>query len=388
MTDIGATPLRGTGGLDTGGTTTYFLHCNNACAAENDGAMKAKTINLALQGGGSHGALTWGVLDRLLEDERLHIAEVSGTSAGAMNAVVLADGWEQGGRDGARAALEHFWRAVSQAALFSPLQRSPMDRLFGNHSLDASPAYLMAEGLSRMFSPYQLNPLGMNPLRTILLDVVDFGNVNACREIAVHVTATHVRTGRARIFSRGEVTADAVLASACLPQLYPAVEIGGEEYWDGGFSANPALMPLVISTASPDIVIVQINPVVRHDTPRSAREIINRVNEISFNTALIKELRAIALMQKLIAGKEIDLGPVGQTFLHLIHADAEVQDLAASSKLNAEWSYLRMLFRRGRSWAEHWLAQNFDALGARSSFDLDRFFDDPSPPPLEAGCGP
>jgi len=340
--------------------------------------MDSKTINLALQGGGSHGALTWGVLDRLLEDERLTIAEISGTSAGAMNAVVLADGWQQGGRDGARASLEGFWRAVSASARFSPLQRSPLDRFTGNFNLDASPGYLMAEAMSRMFSPYQLNPLGVNPLRRILEDLVSFDNVNACRDIAVHVTATHVRTGRARIFSRGAVTVDAVLASACLPQLYPAVVIDGEEYWDGGFSANPALMPLVTSTASPDIVIVQINPVVRHDTPRSAREIINRVNEISFNTALIKELRAIALMQELLAGRDIDLGPAGQTYLHLIHADAEVQDLAASSKLNAEWSYLRMLFTRGRGWADRWLAANYDALGHRSSLDLPRFFEDPS----------
>lgn len=340
--------------------------------------MDRKTINLALQGGGSHGALTWGVLDRLLEDERLTIAEISGTSAGAMNAVVLADGWQRAGRDGARAALDRFWREVSRAARYSPLQRSPLDRLFGNYSLDASPGYLLAEATSRMFSPYQLNPLGANPLRTILLDVVDFGNVNTCRDIAVHVTATHVRSGRARIFSRGGVTADAVLASACLPQLYPAVVIDGQEYWDGGFSANPALMPLVTSTASPDIVIVQINPVVRHTDPRSAREIINRVNEISFNTALIKELRAIALMQELLAGRNIDVGPAGQTYLHLIHADAEVQDLAASSKLNAEWPYLQMLFQRGRGWADRWLAANFDALGQASSLDLARFFEDPA----------
>ena len=340
--------------------------------------MAIKRINLALQGGGSHGALTWGVLDRLLEDERLSIAEVSGTSAGAMNAVVLADGWQRGGRDGARAALKGFWRAVSDAARFSPLQRSPLDRLFGNFSLDTSPGYLLAEATSRMFSPYQLNPLGTNPLRRLLDDLVDFGNVNTCADIAVHVTATHVGTGRARIFTRGEVTADAVLASACLPQLYPAVEIDGQEYWDGGFSANPALMPLVTSTASPDIVIVQINPVVRHTNPRSAREIINRVNEISFNTALIKELRAIAMMQQLLAGREIDLGPAGQTYLHLIHTDAEVQDLAASSKLNAEWPYLQMLFTRGRGWAERWLATNFDALGSRSSLDLEKFFEDPT----------
>jgi len=337
-----------------------------------------KTINLALQGGGSHGALTWGVLDRLLEDERLTIAEISGTSAGAMNAVVLADGYERGGRDGARAALAAFWRAVSAKALFSPMQRSPIDRVMGRYSLDHSPAYLFAESLSRVFSPYQLNPMGINPLQDVLNAQVDFDNVNRCRDIAVHVTATHVNTGRARIFSRGEVTLDSVMASACLPQMFPAVEIDGEAYWDGGFSANPALMPLINSKASNDIVIVQINPIVRHETPTTARDIINRVNEISFNTALIKELRAIDMMQRFVTAKGIDLGAQGQTYMHLIHADTEVQDLAASSKMNAEWSYLQKLHERGRSWAEGWLEAHFDQIGNGSSFDLEAYFDDPS----------
>lgn len=336
--------------------------------------MTTKTINLALQGGGSHGALTWGVLDRLLEDDRIKIAEVSGTSAGAMNAAVLADGWERGGRDGARRALEGFWRAVSKAALFSPIQRSPLDRLTGNYSLDRSPGYLFAESMSRIFSPYEINPLGINPLRDILKDTVDFDSVNCCRDIAVHVTATNVRTGQPRIFSRGEVTCDAVMASACLPQLYPAVVIDGEEYWDGGFSANPAIMPLVRSKATADIVIVQINPVIREETPRSARDIINRVNEISFNTALIKELRSIALLKELVRENGLEAAVIGNTYLHLIHTDEEVQDLAASSKLNAEWAYLELLFERGRSRAERWLTQNFDDLGAQSTFDLEDFF--------------
>ena len=337
-----------------------------------------KCINLALQGGGSHGALTWGVLDRLLEDDRLQIGEISGTSAGAMNAVVLADGFERGGREAARASLEDFWRAISRAALASPWQRSPLDRMLGQYSLDASPGYLFFEGLSRVLSPYQLNPLNINPLRDLVEEQVDFDNVNRCKSIAVHVTATHVRTGRARIFSRGAVTLDAVMASACLPQLYPAVVIDDEPYWDGGFSANPALIPLVISKASPDIVIVQINPVVRHDTPLSARDFMNRVNEISFNTALIKELRAISLMQEIVAAKGVDLGAAGQTYIHLIHTDAEVQDLSASSKMNAEWSYLQLLFQRGRGWAEGWLDANFDRIGQESTFDLAAFFDDPS----------
>jgi NTE family protein len=336
---------------------------------------RGRPINLALQGGGSHGALTWGVLDRLLEDGRLSLRGISGTSAGAMNAVVLADGFARGGPDGARELLERFWKAVSDAARFSPIQRSPLDRMFGRYSLDYSPGYLFAENLSRVFSPYELNPMGLNPLRDLLLDVVDFDNVNKSRSVKVHVTATNVRTGRPRIFSAGEVTVDAVMASACLPQMYPAVEIDGEAYWDGGFSGNPALYPLV-SNRTPDILVVQINPLVRHELPKSAREIINRVNEVSFNSSLIKELRTLAIVQRIAAKQGIDLGNYTRTYLHLIHVDTEVQDLSASSKLNAEWAYLRLLFERGRAWADKWLAENFEHVGKRSTLDLEDLYSD------------
>ena len=250
-------------------------------------SRKTKPITLALQGGGSHGAMTWGVLDRLLEDDRLTIRAISGTSAGAMNAVVLADGMAEGGREGARKALTTFWKAVSDAARFSPIQRSPLDRMMGNYSLDTSPSYLFFEGLTRMFSPYDLNPMGTNPLRSLLNDLVDFDRVNAPCDLAVHVTATNVRTGRPRVFGPGELGTEAVLASACLPQMFPAIEIDGEAYWDGGFSGNPALYPLLTSTESPDILVVQINPLVRADLPRTARDIMNRVNEISFNSSLV-----------------------------------------------------------------------------------------------------
>jgi NTE family protein len=330
-----------------------------------------KPINLALQGGGSHGALTWGVLDRLLEDDRLAIRGISGTSAGAMNAVALADGMARGGRDGARASLNQLWKAVSDSARFSPIQRTPLARMTGSYSLDTSPSYLFFEGLSRMFSPYDLNPLGTNPLRGLLDDLIDFRLVNGVRDLAIHVTATNVRTGRPRVFGPGELSTDAVLASACLPQMFPAVEIDGEAYWDGGFSGNPALYPLLTSTESPDILVIQINPLVRSDLPRSAREIMNRVNEISFNSSLVKELRAIGLMQRVAEAKRIDLGVYTHTYLHLIHTDLEVKDLVASSKLNAEWSYLRLLFDLGRKWADSWLEENFDAIGHRSTLDLD-----------------
>lgn len=347
-------------------------------------ATARKPINLALQGGGSHGALTWGVLDRLLEDERLDIRELSGTSAGAMNAVVMADGFARDGAAGARAALAAFWKAVSDAARFSPAQRTWLDRMAGRHSLDHSPGYLWLEAIGRLFSPYELNPFDLNPLRDLLVAGVDFDRVNAPGGLRVNVTATNVRTGLPRTFATGELTVETVLASACLPQLYKAVEIGGEAYWDGGFSANPALYPLVMNAESPDIVIVQINPFIRRTLPRTAREIINRMNEISFNTSLVKELRTLALVQR--AGMPLPGGGIAQeAFLHLIHVDEEVQDLAASSKLNAEWGYLRTLFDRGRRWADVWLRDNFDRVGVASTLDLDRLFEEG---PRPAGLPP
>lgn len=341
----------------------------------------SKRINLALQGGGSHGALTWGVLDRLLEDGRLKISAISGTSAGAMNAVVLADGLERGGPEGAREHLRSFWKAVSDAARFSPIQRSLWDRMWGRYSLDNSPGYLFMEGLSRVYSPYDLNPMNLNPLRDLLGEHVDFDNVNKRRQCQVFVTATNVRTGRPRIFGKGDVTVDSVLASACLPQMYPAVVIGGEAYWDGGYAGNPALYPLVDSRSSRDIVVVQINPIVRRELPRSARDIMNRVNEISFNSSLIKELRAIVMSQTMMLEAGVDLGH-RMTHLHIIHADEEVADLSASSKLNAEWAYLEMLFERGRGWADAWLDAHFDDIGKQSTFDLDEVFED-APRPLD-----
>ena len=254
-------------------------------------------IDLALQGGGSHGAFTWGVLDRLLEEAGLRIAGISGTSAGAMNAAVLADGWTKGEAEGARAALDQFWRRVSDAAALSPLQRSPLDRLMGRWTLDTSPAYLAMDLMTRVFSPYDLNLPGFNPLRGILAECLDFDRL-ARSPIKLFVTATKVRTGRGRIFRNGEITPDVLLASACLPTIYQAVEIDGEAYWDGGYSGNPTITPLVRESDAHDTILVQINPTERPETPRSAMEILNRLNEISFNSPLAKELRMIALLRQ------------------------------------------------------------------------------------------
>jgi NTE family protein len=347
-----------------------------------------KCIDLALQGGGSHGALTWGVLDRLLEDERLEIDGISGTSAGAMNAVVLADGLHKGGRNGAREALHTFWKAVSDAARFSPIQRTPWDRLLGNDSLDHSPSYLLLESLTQLIAPAKLNPLAINPLRDLVLELVDFERVNACRKVKVFVTATNVRTGRAKIFRQPELTVDTVMASACLPFMFPAVEINGEAYWDGGYSGNPALYPLVDDQGCRDLVVVQINPLVRRKLPDSAREILNRINEITFNSSLIKELRSIQLLHQLIEAEELELESYRAMRLHLIHAEHDIEALSSSSKMNAEWEFLSRLHAQGRAWADQWLDAHFDALGKHSTFDLETLFPDTFRPILAADAIP
>jgi NTE family protein len=349
-----------------------------------------KRIDLALQGGGSHGALTWGVLDRLLEEDRLEIDGISGTSAGAMNAVVLADGLHKGGREGAREALYTFWKGVSNAARFSPIQRTPWDRLMGNDGLDNSPSYLFFESLTQLVAPAKLNPLGINPLRDLVCDLVDFERVNACRKAKVFVTATNVRTGRATVFRQPHLSVDTVMASACLPFMFPAVEIDGEAYWDGGYSGNPALFPLVDDQGCRDLVVVQVNPLVRQQLPESARDIINRINEITFNTSLIKELRSIQLLQQLIDTSGMELEQYRSMRLHLIHAEQEVEKLSASSKLNAEWDFVHRLHIQGRAWADLWLEQHFDSIGECSSFDLNAVFQDSFRPfarPEEAPTG-
>ncbi len=336
----------------------------------------SRRIDLALQGGGSHGAITWGVLDRLLEDERIEIDGVSGTSAGAMNAVVLADGLESGGREGAREALYAFWRSVSDAARFSPIQRGPWDWLTGNFSLDFSPSYLFFNSLTQLIPPAQLNPLGINPLRNLLERQVDFERVNATRKVKVFVTATNVRTGRPRIFRQPALSLDTVMASACLPLMFDAVEIDGEAYWDGGYSGNPALYPLVDDQGCRDLVVVQINPVERSKLPGTAREILNRINEITFNSSLIKELRAIHLLQQLIDAEGLTLERYRAMRLHLIHAEHKVERLSASSKLNSEWRFLKELHTEGYACADRWLDRNFQAIGEHSTFDLDDLFRD------------
>jgi NTE family protein len=326
-------------------------------------------IDLALQGGGSHGAFTWGVLDRLLEEPWLEIVAISGTSAGAMNAAVLADGWTEGGSEGARAALDAYWKRVSRAAAFSPLQRTPFDRLTGRWTLDSSPVFLAMDLMTRIFSPYDLNPRGFNPLRDILAESIDFTRL-ARSPIKVFITATNVRTGRGHIFRNPEITADVLLASACLPTMFQAIEIGGEPYWDGGFAGNPTITPLVRESEAHDSILVQINPRERPSTPRSAAEILNRLNEISFNSALMKELRMIALLRDVADPGTGEGARWAGMRTHRIMTEM-MSDLGYSSKLNAEWEFLTMLRTEGRRATSEFIDAHADDLGHRSTADID-----------------
>ena len=325
-------------------------------------------VDFALQGGGAHGAFTWGVLDRLLEEPWLRIDGISGTSAGAMNAAVLVDGYADKGADGARAALENFWRRVSRAALLSPLRRTPLDVLLGRWTLDHSPAFVAMDLMARLFSPYDMGPRA-NPLRDILTEIVDFDRLTRAA-IKLFVTATNVRTGRGRVFRNSEITPDVLLASACLPTMFQAIEIEGESYWDGGYSGNPTITPLVRECASKDTILVQINPVERPALPRSARDILNRLNEVSFNAVLLKELRMIALLRQVAQSDNSECGKWAGMRIHRISSEMMVE-LGYSSKLNAEWEFLCMLRDEGRRAGDTFLRNHHGDLGQRSSFDLD-----------------
>ena len=331
-------------------------------------ASKTKSIDIALQGGGAHGAFTWGVLDRLLDDERIEIVGVSGTSAGAMNATALVQGLASGGRQTAQKVLHDFWAKVSAAARFNPIQRTFFDLLMGRWSLDLSPGFILSQHLYRAFSPYELNPFGINPLRDIVADFFDFDVVNHPGSPKLYLSATNVRTGLAKVFRQPDMSVDTVMASACLPFLFQAVEIDGEAYWDGGYMGNPPLFPLIDETDVRDLVIIQINPFSRAEIPRTAYEIENRLNEITFNASLIKELRAIYFLVEIIHHEGLEREGYRDARLHRIDAEEEMRELSVSSKLNAEWAFLQHLHDIGWRSAEQWLEEHFDDLGVRTTW--------------------
>jgi len=330
-------------------------------------------VDLALQGGGSHGAFTWGVLDRFLEEPWLRIDGISGTSAGAMNAAALAYGYALDGSAGARRALEEFWRRVAEAGRLSPIQRAPIDLIMGRWTLDNSPSYLAIDMMSRLFSPYDLNLTGWNPLRRILTDGVDFRQIGHS-PIKLFITATNVATGRARVFRNHDLTPEALIASACLPTMFQAIEIDGAAYWDGGYSGNPTITPLIRECTSQDTIIVPINPIVRQDLPRAASEILNRLNEVAFNAVLIKELRMMALLRRVASPGDEEGRKWAEMRVHRVANDV-MKVLNASSKLIAEWDFFCLLREEGRRSAETFLEHHAMDLGRRSTLDLDVFLE-------------
>jgi NTE family protein len=327
-----------------------------------------KVINLALQGGGSHGAFTWGVLDRLLEEPRLKFDGVTATSAGAFNAVALADGLAAGGREGARKTLRNYWKKVADISARGIFAPSPWDKTDPDHGLKHSPGYLFMESLTYFASPYQINPFNFNPLKDLLAETIDFKRVREQKLVKLFISATNVETAKVKVFHGYELDVDHVLASTCLPLMMQAVPIGDACYWDGSFTGNPAIFPLVYECDTPDIMMVHITPAERPGVPKTSPSIMNRMQEISFNVSLIREMRTIAYVTKLVETN--NLPDVARRYMHLIEAEDLIRELAWSSRLNGDWDFLKQLHDSGRARADEWLAANFDSIGVKSTLDL------------------
>jgi NTE family protein len=333
-----------------------------------------KRINLALQGGGTHGAFTWGVLDHLLEDGRLAIEGISGTSAGAVNAVMLADGLKRGGPEEARKRLADFWRAASLGGDLPPLQRAVVGRLFSLLPAANSPTLDWLTAWSSYFSPYDVNPLNINPLKDIIERFVDFDGLRADQR-PIFIAATNVQTGRLHIFPHEKISAEAVMASACLPAVFRAVEIDGVHYWDGGYLGNPVLYPFFRATDSEDVLVVQINPLVRKKIPTSNREIMSRVNEITFNAPLLSELRAIEFVNRLIDQGRLPRGTGVNEYrrinVHRIVLEGLGERFASATKLRNDYDSFRLLRKLGQRAARRFLDAHYADIGERSSIDVN-----------------
>jgi NTE family protein len=337
-----------------------------------------KRINLALQGGGALGAYTWGALDRILEDDRIEIEAISGASAGAMNGVVMCEGLVEGGRDAARAHLRGFWEGIARVSS-GPFGESPVQAMMGAFTPRwlqgmTNPFAMWFDLMSRVASPYDFNPLNLNPLKEVLEGLVDFERVRQCDEVKLYVSATNVETGRVRVFTNKELTADHVMASACLPLLFQAIEIEGEPYWDGGYMGNPVLFPLFESKDTQDILIVQINPIERPGTPKTSKDIIARVNEITFNSSLLSELRAVEFVTRLIDQGKLETDHYKKMLVHVVSDDPALLPLGAGKSLNVDMDFFEQLFQIGRLACDRWLDEHFDDLGNRSTVNLRRMF--------------
>ncbi|MBL0728958.1 patatin-like phospholipase family protein [Piscinibacter sp. HJYY11] len=337
-------------------------------------ATSPRYLDLALQGGGSHGAFTWGVLDRLLEEEDIRFSGISGTSAGALNAAVMASGFHRGRRPGAREALAEFWYDVSRSgSIFSPFSAGQSNGLHDGLQFDRLPGYQWVSAFFRSFSPYEFNPLNLNPLRDVVRRHVDEDALHACK-FKLFVTATSVTTGQARVFTRPELSLDALMASACLPFLFQAVEIDGEPFWDGGYTGNPAIYPLIYSTESLDILMVRINPLVREGTPTRSEEILDRLSEITFNASLMGEMRAIAFVSRLMREGKLDSARYKDLRLHMVADDDGIGPLGPNTKFNTDRAFLERLCEMGRDAASRWLQKHKGDIGVRGTLDVEREF--------------
>ena len=334
-------------------------------------------LNLALQGGGAHGAFTWGVLDRLLEEEDIDIVGISGTSAGAMNAAVMIEGYVEKGRQGAKDQLYKFWEEISSASRFSGSQmQSPFGHMGQAFQVDYSAMYSMFDVLTRMFSPYETNPLNIHPMRGVLETIIDFDRLKKS-PIHLFVTATNVETGQARIFKCEEINVDVLLASACIPSLFQAVEIDGTPFWDGGYMGNPSIWPLFYKTKCNDILLVQINPIERDGTPKKSIDIINRLNEISFNSSLLAELRAINFVKDLLKQGKLKDDEYRDVNMHMVNPPGDLHEMTASSKLNASWEFFTFLHKVGRDRMEEWIKKHKSSIGKASTLDIAKTFLNP-----------
>lgn len=337
---------------------------------------KKKKINLALQGGGAHGAFTWGVLDKFLECDYFSIEGISATSAGSMNAVVLAQGMMEGGNEGARKLLHDFWKSMSDyGKLLNPSMPLPID-IFLEPYLKAPVSYSIFSAMINLFSPYQFNPFNFHPIRDVLEKIIDIEKVKRYCCMKLFICATNVKTGKIRIFKEDEISINAILASACLPQLFQAVEVDGDYYWDGGYLGNPAIFPLIYNTNALDVVILHVVPIVRNEIPKTVAEIDTRLREISFNSSLMREMRAIAFVTKLVDEgwmKKEYADKLKRMRVHCLRADNEMQQFSHASVLSPDWDFLLQLRDLGRAAGEKWLKENYDKIGNEGTIDFDEW---------------
>ncbi|MFV2052785.1 patatin-like phospholipase family protein [Aliiroseovarius sp. YM-037] len=342
-----------------------------------------KRINLALQGGGAHGAFTWGVVDRILDEGDIEIAAISGTSAGALNGAAIKAGFVVGGRDAARENLNWLWDqmgATTGAGYLDWVAGVAPSAAMLSNLIGHSPGYQFADAASRVFSPYALGPAYRNPIERIARRF-RYDKVCAAEGPRFFVCATNVRSGRIRVFTGEDINTKVLMASACLPTIFQAVEIPDpatgkkEAYWDGGYTGNPALFPLYDHALPDDIVVVNINPLYREDLPRSAPEIQNRINEIGFNTSLLAELRSIAFVKRLLAEGRLEPGQMKNVRVHMIADDDLMNDLSVATKMVPVPTLLAQLKEAGRAAADAFLSAHFDDLNNRDTLNLGAMFD-------------